>query len=183
MDKKSYSNLDGAAAVNEEPVNVIDKLAEAFASIPANLIDVFGNLLDPLGLNVTNVSDQSSAAIDQEVNVSTFATMENLFSSQLAAFSYLVFVLLYTPCVAVMGAMYREAGMKWMLFVATWSTGLAYITASVVYQVGNFKQSPMFSAFWLLGCAVVIALAISSMRIYGNKMAAKSRLIPVVNII
>ena len=178
-----YSNLDGAAAVNEEPVNVIDKLTEAFASIPANLIDVFGNLLDPLGLNVTNVSDQSSAAIDQEVNVSTFATMENLFSSQLAAFSYLVFVLLYTPCVAVMGAMYREAGMKWMLFVATWSTGLAYITASVVYQVGNFKQSPMFSAFWLLGCAVVIALAISSMRIYGNKMAAKSRLIPVVNII
>ncbi|NMM39939.1 Fe(2+) transporter permease subunit FeoB [Pseudoalteromonas arctica] len=178
-----YSNLDSALPANKKPVNVINKVAEAFASIPTNLADVFGNLLDPLGLKVTNVSDQSSAAIDQEVNVSTFATMENLFSSQLAAFSYLVFVLLYTPCLAVMGAMYREAGMKWMLFVASWSTGLAYITASVVYQVGNFKQSPTFSIFWLFGCAVVIALAISAMRIYGNKMAAKSRLIPVVNII
>ncbi|MEH6394909.1 Fe(2+) transporter permease subunit FeoB [Pseudoalteromonas sp.] len=178
-----YSNLDGAAQTPSEDVNVIDKVAEAFASIPANLADVFANLLDPLGLNVTNVSDKSTAAVDQQVNVSTFTTMENLFSSQLAAFSYLVFVLLYTPCVAVMGAMYREAGMKWMLFVATWSTGLAYITASVVYQVGNFKQAPMFSTFWLFGCAVVVAFAVSAMRIYGNKMAAKSRLIPVVNII
>ncbi|KPH63487.1 Fe(2+) transporter permease subunit FeoB [Pseudoalteromonas neustonica] len=178
-----YSNLEGANTTSDEPVKVLDKVGEAFSSVPANLLDVFGNLLDPLGLNVANVSDQTSAAVDQDVNVSTYATMENLFSSQLAAFSYLVFVLLYTPCVAVMGAMYREAGMKWMLFVATWSTGLAYITASVVYQVGNFKHSPMFSAFWLLGCAVVVALAVSSMRIYGKRMAAKSRLIPVVNII
>ncbi len=176
-----YQNMRGAEASNET-VSVTEKIGEAFASVPANLSDVLNNLGDPLGLSVADVTDKDSAAQAQAVDVTTFTTMEALFGSQLAAFSYLVFILLYTPCVAVMGAMYREAGMKWMLFVATWSTGLAYITASTVYQLGRFKEDPMFASAWLGGCACVVVLAVTLMRQYGKKATANSNLIPVVNI-
>ena len=106
--------------------------------------------------------------------------MALLFGSQIAAFSYLVFVLLYTPCVATLGAIVRESGVRWMLFVAGWSTGLAYTTAVIVYQIGTFAQHPGSSAAWLIGCAVFIILCLWQMRAYGNRQNA--RYIPITQL-
>ncbi len=147
-------------------------LLEALQTIPANVADLADNLLDPLGLSLIS-ADQGE---EQGVHSTTFSTMDALFGSQLAAFSYLVFVLLYTPCVATLGAMVREAGLRWMLFVAGWSTGLAYTTAVIVYQLGSLPQHPLSSLLWVGGSIAFIVLSLWQMRRYGQKHSA--RLIP-----
>jgi ferrous iron transport protein B len=56
----------------------------------------------------------------------------------LSALAMMVFVLLYVPCLATIAAIKRETGsMKWTLFSVTYSTGLAWVMAFVVYQGGR----------------------------------------------
>ncbi len=66
------------------------------------------------------------------------AALATTFPTPLAAYSFLVFVLLYIPCIAAMSTMYREMNsLKWTLFSAGWQIGCAYLVSLLVYQVGN----------------------------------------------
>jgi ferrous iron transport protein B len=54
------------------------------------------------------------------------------------ALAFLVFVLIYFPCVAVVAAVKKETGgWKWATFLAVYTTGLAYILSLLVYQIGS----------------------------------------------
>ena len=56
----------------------------------------------------------------------------------LVAFSLMIFVLIYFPCVAVIAAIKKESGKwKWAAFVATYTTALAWLTSFIVYQAGS----------------------------------------------
>ena len=56
----------------------------------------------------------------------------------LSAFSMMLFVLLYLPCIATVAAIRRETGSsKWMLFSILYSTSLAWIVSFCVYQGGK----------------------------------------------
>ena len=62
-----------------------------------------------------------------------------LVFSQVVAMSYLVFILIYFPCLAVIAAIKNESGKwKWSLFLAFYTTALAWIASFAVYQIGNF---------------------------------------------
>jgi len=54
----------------------------------------------------------------------------------LSAVSLLVFVLLYVPCVATLGAIKHEFGMSWAVISAFYQTAVAWVAAFAVYQVG-----------------------------------------------
>lgn len=55
----------------------------------------------------------------------------------LTAFGFLVFILVYFPCIAVIATIKRESGgWKWAIFMATYTTALAYVLALVIHQVG-----------------------------------------------
>ncbi len=128
-------------------------LTEAIASIPANLAEVPSTLLDPLGLNIGDTSDITTASESQEVAVGTFGAMVRRFDGQVGAFAYLLFVLLYFPCVSATAAVYRETNWRWTIFVATWTTGLAYMVSTSFYQITRFDRHPLFSSVWLLAMA------------------------------
>lgn len=56
----------------------------------------------------------------------------------LIALSYLIFVLLYFPCIATIAAIKNESGSwKWAIFTATYTTCLAWIMSALVYQIGR----------------------------------------------
>ena len=56
----------------------------------------------------------------------------------LSAFSMLVFILLYVPCVAAVSTLAKEMNsMKWTLFSIGWQLGVAYVASLLVYQVGS----------------------------------------------
>ena len=56
----------------------------------------------------------------------------------LSAFSYLVFILLYVPCVAAVSTLAKEMNSKkWTAFSIAWQIGIAYVAALAVYQLGS----------------------------------------------
>ena len=55
----------------------------------------------------------------------------------LTAFSFLLFVLLYFPCVATIATLRREAGKVWAWFTVFHSLGLAWLVSFLVYQIGS----------------------------------------------
>lgn len=56
----------------------------------------------------------------------------------LSAFSYLVFILLYVPCVAAVSTLAKEMNSKkWTAFSIAWQIGIAYVASLVVYQLGS----------------------------------------------
>jgi ferrous iron transport protein B len=58
--------------------------------------------------------------------------------SRVVAFSFMVFILIYFPCIAVIAAIKKESGKwKWSLFTAVYTTLLAWLAAFVVYQGGT----------------------------------------------
>jgi len=158
------------------PPDINAAVQAAFMSIVTNVSELLGHLGDPLGLDMGDLGDQAKMAEVQGVNTSTLTNMASLFGSQLAAFSYLVFILLYAPCVAVLGAIAKEAGWRWMALVFCWSTGLAYVTASTVYQLGSFSAHPLFSGLWLLGCVLVMIVAIGSLKHIGRGALPANRI-------
>lgn len=61
-----------------------------------------------------------------------------LVFTPVVALAFLIFVLIYFPCIAVVAAVKKETGgWKWATFLAAYTTGLAYLLALAVYQVGN----------------------------------------------
>jgi len=161
--------------------DILAAASEAFSSIADAGSELASKLSDPLGLSIGDVSDKSAVAKEQDVKLQTLTNMAALFGTPLAAFTYLVFILLYAPCVAVIGAIVREAGWHWAGLVFGWSTALAYFTASTIYQIGTFTEHPTYSAIVMLSTTVVMGLFIVNLKKIAGKSVDKS-IIPVVQV-
>ncbi|MCK5888798.1 MAG: ferrous iron transport protein B, partial [Methylococcales bacterium] len=163
-----YSQMAVTEDAVETEFNLQQALLDAFATVPENLSGVADSLLDPLGLNIGDVSDIDSAAESQEVTSSTFSAMQASFDGQASAFAYLLFILLYAPCVAATAAVHRETNIQWAVFVVFWTTGLAYMTATIYYQVATYSQHPDYSLQWisiLVSCFLVV---LAGLWLYGK---------------
>ena len=181
--KAAGSADEGAAAAQEEEDSgwsLAAILAEAGTSIVDNLKDMTGAFADPLGVSVGDLSDTEAAAEEQGVAVDSIAVMQKLFGSQLAAFAYLMMVLLYMPCVAAIAAVYREAGAAWTLFLAAWTTVLGYSAATIVYRVGTFAEDPVYAVTAIGISVALLAGLIAFMRNWVSKNHGKGpRIIPI----
>ncbi|MBT3205200.1 MAG: Fe(2+) transporter permease subunit FeoB, partial [Gammaproteobacteria bacterium] len=94
----------------EQTYDLFQSLSDAVATIPQNLSGLTDFLFDPLGLDVGDLNNSDSMAEDLEVTKGIFGVMSERFDGQAGAFSYLLFILLYFPCVATIGAIAKEAG-------------------------------------------------------------------------
>ena len=183
-DKNAEAAGEGAAAPAEEEADegwsLGAILSEAGGTIVDNLADLGSALTDPLGVAVDDLSDTAAAAESQEVTVTTIDMMQKLFGSQLAAFAYLMLVLLYMPCVAAIAAVYREAGAAWTLFLAAWTTVLGYSTATIVYRVGTFAQDPLYATVAIVISLGLLASLLVFMRNYVKNNRGKGpKVIPI----
>lgn len=126
-------------------------------SMATSMLGVIGGFLVPLFIplgfgSVPCVTSILTGLIAKESVVSTLSilanaditsnemavSLQNLFPTTIAAVSFLVFVLLYMPCIAAYAAMRREMQGKGVAVLAVTSqTLLAWITAFLVYQVGG----------------------------------------------
>ena len=93
-------------------------------------------------MGVLYSGDESVADDSAEDNSSKYAVLREKMAADgitpLTAFSYLIFVLLYFPCLATIAAIKGESGSwKWAAFAAGYTTCLAWIVSAAVYQVGS----------------------------------------------
>ncbi len=56
----------------------------------------------------------------------------------LAAVAFVMFVLIYTPCIATLAAIRSEFGWRWAAFSGLYQLGLAWLLAVLVFQIGTF---------------------------------------------
>lgn len=159
-----YQDVAGEKIEEEVSIDIAVSIKQAFVSIGTNLMDLSHSLADPLGLG--SIGD---SAEEQGVSNTGLAAMQSLFGNRYSAFCYLVLILLYTPCVAVMGALNRESGPLWASLVIAWSSFLAYWAASVLYQLSNLFAQPVFAISWLAGAVVAMFFAVQSLRRLGQR--------------
>lgn len=123
-------------------------IAESFASILGQLFEPF---FIPLGFSWQIVTALIFGVIAKEAVVQTLsiiyavggtATLAVALTgsiSPLSAFALMVFVLLYVPCIATIGAIRKETGSwKWTAFSIIYQLILAYVVAMGVIFIGGF---------------------------------------------
>lgn len=77
-------------------------------------------------------ADDANAS-DYDVNIAARISI-----TPLVAFCYMIFVLIYFPCIATLAAIRSESGSwKWAVFSAVYSTALAWVVTFIIYQVGR----------------------------------------------
>ncbi len=119
-------------------------IRQSFMTIPTGLKTMFG------------IGAVSNQAMDQ----SPFGgALQAHFDGQIGAFAYLLFVLLYFPCIATTATAYRETNLGWTFFMVGWSTGLAYLTATLFYQLATFREHPASAIIWL-GASILLAVGV-----------------------
>lgn len=169
-----YSNMAvidaGKPETEEIPFNLADGLMEAYQTIPENFAGLSDLLLDPLGLEVANVNEGVDGVVAElELTDGTLTAMASRFDGRIGAFAYLLFILLYTPCVAALGAINRELGAKWTTFATLWTTAFAFGLSICFYQIARFDRAPTTASLWLGGITAAILFTFIAMRWIGNK--------------
>ncbi|PSB06325.1 ferrous iron transporter B, partial [filamentous cyanobacterium Phorm 46] len=157
----------------EEEFSFWGNIGKAFFSIPENLTKLPGQLFDPLGLSSANITDQKTAAEAQGISGSTYGQMSERFGSNTAAFAYLLFVLLYFPCVSATAALYRETNLGWTVFAGLWTTGVAYFTAVGYYQIATFSEHPDSSLICIVRLIIAMGLTLAALKLAGGKRAKR----------
>jgi len=87
-----------------------------------------------------DTSGQSSVSLQQKIKEEFHTTGklkgERVFTP-LVAYAFMVFILLYVPCVATIAAMKKEAGWQWAIFGIVYNTAIAWLAAFLIYQIGS----------------------------------------------
>lgn len=174
-----YTRMDAGdaakAAADEPKPKTFDfwgDLAAAVQTIPDNAKAFASGFFDPLGFGQIEQTQQSNlqqAAAQQDLDTTTLSRMGKLFTTS-AAIAYLIFILLYIPCVNTMAAIYRETQSRaWTAFSIAWGIGLAYGLAVLFYQFANFSAHPMQSLMWLVVILIALIAVIIALRRQGEQ--------------
>jgi ferrous iron transport protein B len=158
-----YSQMANDSTQEDAAFDLQAALLAACETVPTNLRAVADNLLDPLGLDI------DAATAEQSIESGTFAAMQKSFDGKAGAFAYLLFILLYSPCVAATAAIYRETSLGWTLFVSFWTTGIAYMTASIFYQVASYAAQPRYAALCIGGLLLAFLSVLIGLWLTGKK--------------
>lgn len=164
-----YEGLSDASVQEDSPVSLAGGIKDAFGTIGPNLREAIGMASDPLGLDVGTIEDPEIAAGEQEVAVGTFGMMSLLFDGKIGAFAYLLMVLLYMPCAATMGAVWRETTAGWTLFAGFWTLGLGYGSAVLFYQTATFAAHPVGSSLWIGGIVGSFVIVVVVLGVIGRR--------------
>nr|WP_318383376.1 Fe(2+) transporter permease subunit FeoB [uncultured Enterobacter sp.] len=125
--------------------------------------DTWQSLVDTLSLSMLANPIEASKG-DGEMATGSMGVMSEQFGSAAAAYSYLIFVLLYVPCISVMGAISREASRGWMGFSILWGLNIAYSLSTIFYQVASFAQHPRYSLVCILAVIAFNVVVLGSLR-------------------
>jgi ferrous iron transport protein B len=86
-------------------------------------------------------ADENSSTLKKRLEEHTFADGEKKGQrvyTPLAAYAFMLFVLIYFPCVAVIAAVKKESGgWKWAVITMLYTTGMAWLVSFLVFQIGS----------------------------------------------
>ncbi len=158
---------DNGEAEEEEGFSFGGAVVEALVSIPEGLAGIFGALGDPLGTSLMH-EDEGTLAEDIGAEATTFGQLRASFNNEWTrAFAYLLFVLIYFPCLAAFGAIIREIGPKFGWLSMIYLTILAWSVATLFFQITNGHN-----VFWMAFAILLVALFIPVFNLMSGRWTA-----------
>ena len=120
---------------SEDP-SVLTSIGEIFTGLGTAIVDAVRALPGIIGINLISEGDGEAP---NGLSASIEAGFEKTSGGHgaLAALAFMVFILLYTPCMATVGAIRHEIGTRWMWFSVIGQTVLAWVMAVGVFQIGK----------------------------------------------
>ncbi|HNQ44633.1 MAG TPA: nucleoside recognition domain-containing protein, partial [Candidatus Cloacimonadota bacterium] len=106
-----------------------------------------------------------------EASVSMEQNLRAQFGGWPAVIAYLLFVVLYSPCAAALTMLFKEHGVKWTVFSFIYLTFLAWIIATLFYQIAAFNAD---SWYWILTGLAFFSLIYWNLKHIGSKDATSA---------
>lgn len=120
-------------------VDVNDSILASIGSFIAPIFKPlgFGNWQSSVSLLTGLLAKETVVASMGVIFAGDLTAVLPLYFTAASAISFLVFVLLYTPCISVLGAMKKEYGTKFTIFSSSYQLLLSWIVSFIVYNIAN----------------------------------------------
>ncbi|MBR4557966.1 MAG: ferrous iron transport protein B [Fibrobacter sp.] len=137
----------------DEGFSLKSTVKEALVSVPVNLVEVFTSIANPLG--VKDAIDESESA----GNEGAYKTMQAHFNlGRFQVLAYLLFILLYVPCLAAMGTAFRELGRFYGTLMMVFQTVIGWSLSVLFFQVTCGHSVALIVTSLVLLAGVVVSL-------------------------
>ena len=147
----------------DEGFSLKSTVKEALVSVPANLVEVFTSIANPLG--VKDAIDESESA----GNEGAYKTMQAHFNlGRFQVLAYLLFILLYVPCLAAMGTAFRELGRFYGTLMMVLQTVIGWSLSVLFFQV-----TCGHSTAWIFTSVALLAGVVVSLILIGRDQRKK----------
>ena len=114
--------------------------ADAAETLPSETIGIIGGADGPTSIVVADAAEEPEPEELSEEEEAASLSRRLLASgdfSKASALAFLVFILLYVPCIATVVAIGSEAGWKWAVASIFYNTAVAWVVAWVVYHIAS----------------------------------------------
>jgi len=153
------STLKTIYAESNHTGQITEKNFEFWAAIKHSFMTIPMGINKMLGINTAATKDQSKSPF--------FSALHDNFHGQIGAYAYLLFVLLYFPCIATTSTAFKESSFGWTAFMSVWATGIAYLTATLFYQLATFSQHPSATISWVIATVIILLSVMLGFRYWG----------------
>ena len=85
-------------------------------------------------------ADETSDSLQKKLKEQTHNSGEHIGEkvfTPLVSFGFMLFILIYFPCIAVIAAIKKESSWSWALFTMVYTTSIAWLVAFATYQIGS----------------------------------------------
>ena len=149
----------------ESSFSLKSTVKEALVSVPANLVEVFTSIANPLGVkdaidaSIPSAGSGTLSATDETGNEGAYKTMQAHFNlGRFQVLAYLLFILLYVPCLAAMGTAFRELGRFYGTLMMVLQTVIGWSLSVLFFQVTCGHSVALIVTSLVLLAGVVVAL-------------------------
>ena len=150
-------------------VGHLGEVAPAYFDFWGGMRAALNSLFQHFSLFGSVFTNPLAGATDTQLTGSVYGMMANRFDGQVGAYSYMLFILLYIPCVSTMAVIRQEANRQLMWVSITWSFVLAYTVAVLFYQIARFTLHPQQSLFWIISMLLVLIMFVGLFYLSQNK--------------
>ena len=118
----------------------------------------------------TFINPIKASEADGTMTQTSMGTMQQAFGSIVSAYAYLIFVLLYIPCVSTISVIAKEVGNNWAWLSTAWGVAVAYGLSVAFYQVATIADHPLSSIGWLIFVIVLLGAFIKGIKVMSTRI-------------
>ncbi len=158
---------DVESGEEEASFNLGAGIRDSFVALGEGVTGISGGIGAMVGADVISGGDEGAVAEAVEADLSVFALMRRNFTP-ISGYAYLLFVLVYFPCLAAWGAAVKEMGLGYGIIQGLYLTVTAWAVAVLYYQVaegGNF--------LWMVIAAALMVAQFLIFRYIGQRNLKK----------